>query len=144
VSTTNVVPTASTSTLAPLVECPPHEYRVTALPTRVTGSPADLGEIELDQFTSIGGTRSVFWLTADGEVAIALVRGTLPPEEWPGERGQIEVAGTDAVVGPFADGKWVAAWFEGDGSDRCDLYTMVFYPPVEGFEVESTLRGITR
>jgi hypothetical protein len=127
-----------------LVECPPLEYQVTALPSRVADEPAELGEIELDQFTSIGGTRSLFWLSSDGELAVALIRGTLPPEDWPGERGQFEVAGTDAVVGPFDDGKWVAAWFEGDGADRCDLYTMVFYPPVESFEVESTLRGITR
>jgi hypothetical protein len=134
----------TTSTIPALVECPPLEYQVTELPTRVTGAAAELADIELDQFTSIGGTRSVFWLTDDGALAIALIRGTLPPEDWPGERGVVDVAGTEAAVGPFDDGKWVAAWFENDGSDRCDLYTMVFYPPVEGFEVESTLRGITR
>lgn len=142
ITTTTVIP-ATTSTIAPLVECPPLEYQVTELPTRVTGEAAELGDIELDQFTAIGGTRSVFWVTSDGSLAIALIRGTLPPEDWPGERGQVDMAGTDAVVGPFDDGTWVAAWFEGDGSDRCDLYTMVFYPPVESFEVESTLRGMT-
>ena len=36
------------------------------------------------------------------------------------------------------------AWFDNDGSNRCDRYTMVFYPPVEPFEVESTMRAITR
>ncbi len=135
---------ATTSTVEALVECPPIEYQVTELPTRVTGEGAELGEIELDEFTAIGGTRSVFWLTSEGDLAIALIRGTLPPEDWPGERGQVDVVGLDAVAGPFDDGKWVAAWFEGDGTDRCDLYTMVFYPPVEPFEVETTLRGIVR
>ena len=135
---------ATTGSIAPLVECPPIEYRVSELPTRVTGEAAQLGEIELDEFTAIGGTRSLFWLTSDGNLAIALIRGTLPPEDWPGERGQVDVAGVDGVAGPFDDGKWVAAWFEGDGTDRCDLYTMVFYPPVEPFEVETTLRGIVR
>ncbi|MGI8518153.1 MAG: hypothetical protein ACR2ME_07430 [Acidimicrobiia bacterium] len=144
VVSTSVDPSSTTSTAAPLVECPPLEYQVTELPTRVTGEASDLGDIELDEFTAIGGTRSVFWVTSDGTLAIALIRGTLPPADWPGERGQVDVAGTDAVVGPFDDGKWVAAWFEGDGSDRCDLYTMVFYPPVEDFEVELTLRGITK
>lgn len=142
--TTTAVEASTTSTLASLVECPPIPYVVTDLPTRVTGEAADLGSIELDEFTALGGTRSIFWVNADGELAIALIRGTLPPLDWPDERGQVEVAGTEAVVGPHDDGKWVAAWFENDGSDRCDRYSMVFYPPVEPFEVESTLRAITR
>ena len=135
---------STTSTLEPLVECPPIPYLVSELPTRVTGEAADLGSIELDEFTAIGGTRSVFWVNADGELAIALIRGALPPIDWPGERGEVDVAGTGGVVGPHDDGKWVAAWFDNDGSDRCDRYMMVFYPPVEPFEVESTLRAVTR
>ena len=143
VTSTTVAATSST-TLEPLVECPPIPYVVGDLPTRVTGEAADLASIELDEFTAIGGTRSVFWVNAQGELAIALIRGTLPPIDWPGERGQIDVAGTEGVVGPHEDGKWVAAWFDNDGRDRCDRYTMVFYPPVEPFEVESTMRAVTR
>lgn len=143
-STTEVANSSTTSTLEPLVECPAIPYVVSDLPTRVTGEAVDLGSIELDQFTAIGGTRSIFWVNAEGELAIALIRGTLPPIDWPGERGEINVAGTDGVAGPHEDGKWVAAWFDGDGRDRCDRYTMVFYSPVEPFEVESTLRAITR
>jgi hypothetical protein len=143
VTSTTVAATSST-TLEPLVECPPIPYVVSDLPTRVTGEAADLGSIELDEFTAIGGTRSVFWVNADGQLAIALIRGTLPPVDWPGERGQVDVAGTEGVAGPHDDGKWVAAWFDNEGTDRCDRYTMVFYPPVEPFEVESTLRAITR
>jgi hypothetical protein len=52
--------------------------------------------------------------------------------------------GERAVVGPFEDGIWVAGWFDGDGQDRCDLYTMVFYPPIEPDEVETALASITR
>jgi hypothetical protein len=134
---------ATASTIPALVECPEIPYQVTTLPTRVIGEAADLSAIELDEFTAIGGTRSVFWVGEDGVLRIALVRGTLPPEEWPGDKGQITIAGTEAVVGPFADGRWVAAWFEGEG-DRCDLYSMVFYPPIEPAEVETTLRSMTR
>lgn len=143
-STTAPFGSSTTTTLEPLVECPPIPYAVSELPTRVTGEAADLESIELDEFTAIGGTRSVFWVNAEGELAIALIRGALPPIDWPGERGAVDVAGTEGVVGPHVDGKWVAAWFDNDGSDRCDRYTMVFYPPVEPFEVESTLRAITR
>jgi hypothetical protein len=100
--------------------------------------------VELDEFTSIGGTTSILWVDAAGEVAVALIRGTLPPEDWPGERGEVNVAGLRAVVGPFADGRWVAAWFEEEGSERCDRYTMVFYPPVDSSEVELSLASIVR
>ncbi|MGQ0850007.1 MAG: hypothetical protein ACT4OP_13030 [Actinomycetota bacterium] len=143
-----VAPTTSTASapaaVAQLVECPSIPYVVNTLPTRVEGQAADLKDIEVDEFTAIGGTRSVFWVDADGSLRIALIRGTLPPRDWPGEKGAVDIAGVRGVVGPFDEGMWVAAWFEGAGSDRCDLYTMVFYPPIEPAEVETTLRSITR
>jgi hypothetical protein len=140
---TSTTATPTTTTLEPLVECPLIPYRVPDLPQRVTGQAADLEAIEMDEFTAIGGTRSVFWVDADGSLTVALIRGALPPREWPGERGEVDVAGVRAVVGPFEDGKWVAAWFEGEG-ERCDLYTMVFYPPIEPEEVEIALASITK
>lgn len=141
ITSTTAAPT--TTTLEPLVECPPIPYRVPDLPARVTGEAADLEAIELDEFTAMGGTRSVFWVDSSGSLTIALIRGALPPQDWPGDRGEVEVAGVRAVVGPFEDGKWVAAWFEGEG-ERCDLYTMVFYPPIEPAEVETALASVTR
>ena len=108
------------------------------------GKSADLAAIEEDEFTSQGGTRSVFWVDGDGNLTVALIRGALPPREWPGEKGEIEIAGQRAVVGPFEDGMWVAGWFEGDGEERCDLYTMVFYPPIEPDEVEAALASVVR
>ena len=139
VSTTET--TSATTTLPP--DCPLVPYSVSRLPQRVTDEPAPADAVELDEFTSIGGTTSILWVDAAGEVAVALIRGTLPPEVWPGERGEVDVAGFRAVVGPFADGRWVAAWFEGEG-ERCDLYTMVFYPPVDSSEVELSLASIVR
>ncbi len=146
--TTTTGPTTSqtsaagpTTTLPP--ECPTVPYTVRRLPVRVTVEPAPADAVELDEFTSIGGTTSILWVDEAGEVAVALIRGTLPPEEWPGERGEVDVAGFRAVVGPFNDGKWVAAWFEGAG-DRCDRYTMVFHPPVDASEVELSLASIVR
>jgi hypothetical protein len=134
----------STTTVEPLVECPQIPYQVPNLPARVAGEGADLGAIEEDEFTSRGGTRSVFWVDGDGNLTVALIRGALPPREWPGEKGEIEIAGQRAVVGPFEDGMWVAGWFEGDGQERCDLYTMVFYPPITAAEVEVALASMTR
>lgn len=136
--------TATTNTtIAPLEECPPPPYSVRRVPARVDAEPSDPDILELDEFTSIGGTRSMFWVDETGAVAVALVRGTLPPEDWPGDRGEVDVAGNRAAVGPLADGTWVAAWFEGEG-ERCDLYTMVFYPPVDPEEVQLSLASIAR
>jgi hypothetical protein len=133
-----------TTTVESLVECPQIPYQVPALPTRVAGESADLAAIEEDEFTALGGTRSVFWVDADGNLTVALIRGSLPPRDWPGEKGEIDIAGQRAVVGPFEEGIWVAGWFDGDGQERCDLYTMVFYPPIEPDEVETALASITR
>lgn len=148
-STTSLVsvttaPEETTTSLEALVECPPIPYRVTDLPARVAGENASLGDIEEDEFTALGGTRSVIWVDSDGNLTVALIRGALPPRQWPGEKGEVEIADQRAIVGPFEDGLWVAGWFEGDGSDRCDRYTMVFYPPIEPGEVQAAMASITR
>ena len=143
-ASTTTAPPASTTTMEALVECPQIPYQVPDLPARVAGESADLSAIEEDEFTALGGTRSVFWVDGEGNLTVALIRGALPPREWPGEKGEIEIAGQRAVVGPFEDGLWVAGWFDADGQDRCDLYTMVFYPPIEADEVETALTSITR
>jgi len=143
-ASTTTDPVETTTTLEPLVECPQIPYRVPGLPARVAGQNADPAAIEEDEFTSLGGTRSVFWVDEGGNLTVALIRGALPPRDWPGEKQEIEVAGQRAAVGPFEDGLWVAGWFDDDGQERCDLYTMVFYPPIKPEEVETALASITR
>ena len=89
------------------------------------------------------GTSTTFWGRTDGTVAIALIRGTLPAVDWPGDKGEVTIDGTPAVVGPHPDGTWVAGWFEEPG-ERCDLYSMVFYAPWAPPEVEKVLEGMNR
>ena len=96
-----------------------------------------------DEFTSVGGTNTRLWVNGEGAAAIALIRGTLPPDQFPGERGEVDVAGSRGVAGPYPDGRWVVTWFNEPG-DRCDEYTMVFYPPVSPSEVESTVTAMMR
>ncbi|MGZ8755606.1 MAG: hypothetical protein ACXW15_10515, partial [Acidimicrobiia bacterium] len=91
-ASTTTAPPETTTTLESLVECPQIPYQVPDLPTRVAGESADLSAIEEDEFTALGGTRSVFWVDGDGNLTVALIRGALPPREWPGERGEIEIA----------------------------------------------------
>lgn len=146
-STTVVSPTttvaSTTSSPEPPPNCPPPPYELAWLPPAV--SPAADSETveEPDEFTSIGGTSVELWVNADDETAIALIRGSLPPREFPAERGEVDVAGTRGVAGPYPDGRWVIAWFNEPG-DRCDQYTMVFYPPVSPSEVEEALLSMTR
>jgi hypothetical protein len=101
------------------------------------------GTISLDQWTSVAGSRTTFIPREDNTLAIALIRGALPAVDWPGEKGEVSIDGTRAVVGPHPDGTWVAGWFEEPG-ERCDLYTMVFYPPWNPSDVEMVLLGMNR
>jgi hypothetical protein len=99
--------------------------------------------VEPDVWTSVPGSSATLIPRSDNTVAIALIRGTLPPVDWPGEKGEISIDGTRAAVGPHLDGTWVAGWFEEPG-ERCDLYTMVFYPPWNPSDVEDVLLGMNR
>ncbi len=141
-STTTTVETTTTATLPP--ECPAPPYEVGVLPARAAlDRPPSSEQVVLDQFTTIAGTSATIWVDAEGNAVMALVRGSLPPEQWPGDRGEVFIDGARGVAGPFADGTWVVAWFEEPG-DRCDRYMAVFYPPVEPAEVRATIESMNR
>lgn len=147
--TTTTTTTATTSTIPPTtstttpVECPAAPYELRVLPAGVGEDTLDPEEIENDVWTSVGGTQTTFWGRNDGTVAIALIRGTLPAVDWPGEKQIIEIDGTPGAVGPHTDGTWVAGWAE-QPEARCDLYTMVFYPPWNPADVEQVLLNTNR
>ncbi|MGF1618181.1 MAG: hypothetical protein ACFCU2_10340 [Acidimicrobiia bacterium] len=135
--------TPSTTSTEPAVQCPPAPFEVSQLPPGVGQGLLDPDTIEADPWTSVGGTNTTFWGRPDGTVAIALIRGTLPAIDWPGDKGEVSVDGTPAVVGPHPDGTWVMGWYE-EPRARCDLYTMVFYPPVTPPEVEAAIESMVR
>lgn len=143
---TTAVPTtttALTTTTAPPQPCPPAPYELSFLPPTVVPAEQEDTVDEPDEFQTIGATHVRLWVNSESTTAIALIRGSLPPQQFPAERGEVEVAGSRGVAGPYPDGRWVVAWFNEPG-DRCDEYTMVFYPPVSPAEVEQTLAGMTR
>ncbi len=147
-STTTTAPvttttTAATTTTEPPVDCPAAPYDLTFVPTGVGTATLDPDTIEMDVWTSEGGTQTTFFGRNDGTVAIALVRGTLPTVEWPADQGEIFVDGTRGVVGPHPDGTWVAGWYEEPG-ERCDEYSIIFYPPVSPADVEAVINGMNR
>ena len=135
--------TGETTTTETPVDCPAAPYELGFLPAGVGTGLLDPDEIEMDVWTSVGGSQTEFIGREDATVAIALIRGTLPPVEWPAEKGEVFIDGTRGVVGPHPDGSWVAGWYEEPG-ERCDQYTMVFYPPVAPLDVEAVLAGMNR
>ena len=140
-TTTTAAP--ATTTTEPPVECPEAPYELEELPFGVGEGQIGASEIEPDVWTSVPGTHTTFIPRSDDTLAIALIRGTLPPVDWPAEKGEVEIDGTRAVVGPHPDGTWVAGWFEAPG-ERCDQYTMVFYPPWVPTDVELVINGMNR
>lgn len=140
-ATSTTTPSDTTSTIP--VECPAPPYELGFLPFGVGQGDVDVTELGPDVWTSVPGTQTTFIPRSDDTVAIALIRGTLPAVDWPGEKGLVSIDGTEGAVGPHPDGTWVAGWFEAPG-ERCDLYTMVFYPPWNPAEVEETLLGMNR
>ncbi len=99
--------------------------------------PADLGD---DPYSTIPGTTIRLWVDTDSEPVMALVRGALPPEPWAGPTARVEVLREAAALGPLQDGVWAVAWFESE--DRCDLYTLVLYPPTSAEEALSVAESL--
>lgn len=141
-ATTTTTTSATTSTEAP-PDCPSAPYELTQMPVGVGEGELESASLDPDVWTSVPGSHTTFVPRNDDTVAIALVRGTLPTVDWPGEKGESSIDGTRAAVGPHPDGTWVAGWFEEPG-ERCDQYTMVFYPPWNPTDVETVLEGMNR
>ena len=139
-ATTTTLATATTTTPPP--DCPRAPYEMTVLPAGL-GEGAIDSTGEPDVWTSVAGSNTTFVPRNDDTLAIALVRGTLPAVDWRAEKGEVSIDGTRAVVGPHPDGTWVAGWFEEPG-ERCDQYTLVFYPPWNPSDVEAVLEGMNR
>lgn len=141
-TTTTTVP-PSTTTTQPPPDCPTAPYVLSYLPVGVGSGVLHAENLEPDVWSSVPGSNTTFIPRGEDDIAIALIRGTLPPVDWPGEKGEVSVDGTRAAVGPHPDGTWVAGWYEEPG-ERCDLYTMVFYPPWSPSDVEQVLAGMNR
>jgi hypothetical protein len=147
-TTTTLAPTSTTTTQAASTTtvprpCPEAPYEIGYLPININDAGIDPNGVEPDVWTSVGGTQTTFYGREDGTVAIAVIRGALPAVDWPGDKGETTVDGVRAAVGPHPDGTWVMGWYL-EPQERCDLYTMVFYPPWAPSEVERVILSMTR
>lgn len=140
-ATSSTTPVSSTSTTLP--DCGSIPYEIGVLPARVVDERPSTDDVPQDDFTTVPGTVSRLWFDEDGGLALVFVRGSLPPVEWPGDRGEVSIDGARGVAGQLEDGSWMVGWFEGEG-DACDRYFMVFYPPIDPSEVEATIASLNR
>ena len=141
--TTTTTVQETTTTVERLADCPAPPYDIGTFPSGISSEQVPVADLPFDDYTIVPGSSSEIWLADDGSLAMALIRGALPPEQWPGESQIVDIDGVDARVGPFESGEWVAAWFEEPG-ERCDQYTLVFYPPVDPQEVQATIESMDR
>ena len=138
--TTSAVAPVFTTTLPTVESCDDVPYRPLVTPERAAGGetqPDDLGD---DPYTTIPGTSIKLWVDQDSQPVLVLIRGSLPPEPWAGPTARVDILRQEAALGPLSSDRWAVAWFEGD--DRCDLYTLLLYPPTsaaEALEVAESL-----
>ena len=105
------------------------------MPDRVVPGVPETADVEFDEFTLIEGAFTASRFDEAGDPVLAVIRGALPPRQFTEEHQVIEVLdGIPALVGPIGDGYWASAWAIPPG-DRCDLYSLIFYPPVDEAEV---------
>lgn len=139
-------PSSSTTTTTEPVEvvdlcnAPPFLPRV--VPARVVAGVPETSSIEFDEFTVIEGAWTASQFDADGEIVLVLIRGALPPRRFTGDTEAVSILDEiPAVVGPIGDGYWAAAWALPPG-DRCDLYSLIFYPPVDVEEITAVVESV--
>lgn len=133
-------PTSTTVTIPDVDACDPPRILPTVLPSRVSGRQPPTSAIPLDRFTTLPGTTIRFWADENGDPVVVLIRGALPPGKWTAAPEHVTVLGVDAAMGPLDDGIWAVGWFE--GVDRCDEYSIIFYPPVDSAEARAVAEGL--
>ena len=112
------------------------------LPDRVVDGLPDSSQVAFDEFTVIAGAFSAIQFDEAGELVVVMIRGALPPRQFTDQHEVVEVLdGIPAQVGPIGDGYWAAAWALPPG-DRCDLYSLIFYPPVTHEEAVAVAESV--
>ena len=142
-TTTEPPPTTTTTTEPPLEICDPLETFPGILPERVVVGLPETGDVDFDEFTLLEGAFTAMRFDEAGDPVLVMIRGALPPRQFTAESEVVEILdGIPSLVGPIGDGYWAAAWALPPG-DRCDLYSLIFYPPTsseEGLEVIASVR----
>lgn len=129
--TTSPAPT-STTTLPTIESCDDVPYRPLTTPDRAAGDGTAADDLGDDPYTTIPGTSIKLWVGQDIEPVMVIIRGSLPLEPWAGPTARVDLLRQDAALGPLPGDRWAVAWFESEA--RCDLYTLLLYPPTSAAE----------
>ena len=125
----------TSSTSPPLEICESIERFPQTMPDRVVSGVPETANVDVDEFTVLAGAFTAIRFDEEGLSVLVMIRGALPPRQFTGESQVVEILdGIPSVVGPIGDGYWAAAWAIPPG-ERCDLYSLIFYPPVDESEV---------
>ena len=135
ISATEPTSTTTTTTLPPLELCDAVESFPQIMPARVVAGVPETADVDFDEFTLIAGAINAIRFDEAGAPVLVMIRGALPPRQFTEDHQVIEILdGIPALVGPIGDGYWASAWAVPPG-ERCDLYSLIFYPPVDEAEV---------
>ena len=122
--------------------CAPSTFFPQIVPDSVVAGVPDTADVPIDEFSLIAGTYAASQFDAEGNPVIMMIRGALPPRQFSGETDTVMVLNEiPAVIGSIGDGFWAAAWALPPG-ERCDLYSLIFYPPVDEASVPAVVESI--
>jgi len=120
----------TTTTEPPLSICDAVDSFPEVMPERVVSGLPDASSVPFDEFTLLAGAFTAMRFDASGDPVLVMIRGALPPRQFTEPSEVVEILdGVPSLVGPIGDGFWAAAWAIPPG-DRCDLYSLIFYPPI--------------
>ena len=150
-TTTRPVTTTIVTTSEAVVEASPEDARTpcaapdyfpSVLPERVADVQPDPADASFDPFLLIANTSNRFLADDVGDPVVAVVRGTLPPEQWATKPSEIQILDDiPAALGPLSDGVWAVAWVFSE-TDPCDQYTMFLYPPTSAEEARAAAESL--
>jgi hypothetical protein len=140
-STTTTEPSTTTTEILPI--CEPAGFFPTVLPDRAVDETPDFADVPFDQFTIIPGAWIGMRNDAAGAPVMVLIRGALPPVRFTDDIEPIEILdGVPAALGPLEDRFWAVAWALSP-DERCDLYSLIFYPPTSIDEARQVALSLT-
>jgi len=146
-TTTTEAPTttsrASTTTTEVLELCDAPEFFPAVLPAAAVDETPAFEDVPFDQFTVVPGAWIGMRNDESGNPVMVLIRGALPPVQFTEEIEPITILdGAPAALGPLGDGYWAVA-FALAPDDRCELYSLVLYPPTSADEARAVALSLT-
>jgi len=142
-TTTTTTTQPSTTTTEIVLLCQPPEFFPSVFPALAVEETPAFEDVPFDQFTIIPGAWIGMRNGASGQPVMVLIRGSLPPVQFTADIEPITILdGVPAALGPLEDGFWAVAWALSP-DERCDLYSLILYPPTSADEAREVAVSLT-